>query len=77
MTQEAVIASAPDVIILADEEFGVTVDSVKARPGWDTIPAVINDRIVGIDPDIISRPGPRIVDALEQVGAAIYPERFE
>jgi iron complex transport system substrate-binding protein len=77
MTNEAVVAAAPDVMILADEEFGVTVDSVKARPGWDTIPAVSNNRIIGIDPDIISRPGPRIVDALEQLGVAIYPERFE
>jgi iron complex transport system substrate-binding protein len=77
MTQEAVIASAPEVIILADEESGVTIDSVKARPGWDVIPAVQNDRIYGIDPDIISRPGPRVIDALEQLGEAIYPERFE
>jgi iron complex transport system substrate-binding protein len=77
MTNEAVIASAPEVIILGDEEFGVTVESVKARPGWDTIPAVQNDRIHGLDPDIISRPGPRIVDALEQLAKLIYPERFE
>lgn len=77
MTQEAVIASAPDVIVLADEEFGVSIDSVKTRPGWDTMPAVQNDRIYAIDPDIISRPGPRIVDALEQLAQAIYPERFQ
>ena len=38
MTQEAVIASAPDIIILADEEFGVSIESVKARPGWDVDP---------------------------------------
>ena len=67
----------PDVIVLADEEFGVSIDSVKARPGWANIAAVKNNRIVAIDPDIISRPGPRIVDALEQLGKAIYPERFQ
>jgi iron complex transport system substrate-binding protein len=77
MTQEAIIASDPDVIVLADEEFGVSIDSVKARPGWANISAVKNNRIVAIDPDIISRPGPRIVDALEQLGKAIYPERFQ
>ena len=65
------------MIILADEEFGVTVESVEARPGWDVIAAVRDDRIYGIDPDIISRPGPRIVDALEQVARHIYPEAFE
>jgi iron complex transport system substrate-binding protein len=77
MTQEAIISANPDVIILADEEFGVTIDSVKARPGWDAIAAVQEDRIYGIDPDIISRPGPRIIDALEILAAHIYPERFE
>ncbi|MBI5287467.1 MAG: ABC transporter substrate-binding protein [Chloroflexi bacterium] len=76
MTQEAVIASNPAIIILADEEFGVTVESVKARPGWSAIEAVQNDRIFGIDPDIVSRPGPRIIDALEQLAKLIYPTRF-
>jgi len=76
LTQEAIIAADPDVIVLADEEFGVTIDSVKARPGWDAIAAVQNDRIYSVDPDIISRPGPRIVDALEQLASQVYPEQF-
>jgi iron complex transport system substrate-binding protein len=77
LTQEAIIAANPDVIVLADEEFGVTVDSVKARPGWDAIAAVRNDRIYGVDPDIISRPGPRIVDALELLASRFYPASAE
>lgn len=77
LTQEAIIAANPSVIVLADEEFGVTVDSVKARPGWAAIDAVKNDKIFGIDPSVISRPGPRIVDALETLAKAIYPERFK
>jgi iron complex transport system substrate-binding protein len=76
LTQEAIIAANPDVIVLADEGLSVTVESVKARPGWDAIAAVQNDRIYGIDPDIISRPGPRIVDALELLAETIYPEDF-
>jgi iron complex transport system substrate-binding protein len=76
LTQEAIIAANPDIIVLADEEFGVTIDSVKARPGWGVISAVQNDRIYGIDPDIISRPGPRIVDALEELARNFYPEVF-
>ncbi|MEX2227013.1 MAG: helical backbone metal receptor [Dehalococcoidia bacterium] len=77
LTQEAIIAANPDVIVLADEAFGVTIDSVRARPGWDAIAAVQNDRIYAINPDIISRPGPRIVDALEQLARDLYPEVFE
>lgn len=76
LTQEKIIADNPEVIVLADEEFGVTIDSVKARPGWSAISAVQNDRIYAVDPDIISRPGPRIVDALEQLAAQLYPNTF-
>jgi iron complex transport system substrate-binding protein len=77
LTQEAIISANPDVIVLADEAFGVTVESVRARPGWDAIAAVQNERIYPINPDIISRPGPRIVDALEQLARSLYPEVFE
>ena len=74
LTQEAIIAANPAIIVLADEEFGVTIDSVKARPGWNAIDAVRNDRIYAVDPDIISRPGPRIVDAIEELAGKFYPE---
>jgi iron complex transport system substrate-binding protein len=77
LTQEAIIAANPSVIVLADEEFGVTVDSVKSRPGWSAIDAVKNDKIVALNASVISRPGPRIVDALETLAKAIYPERFK
>lgn len=76
LTQEAIIDMNPEVIVLANEAFGVTIDSVKQRPGWDAIYAVQNDQIYGIDPNIISRPGPRIVDALEQLAAHFYPQVF-
>ena len=74
LTQEAIISANPQFIVLADEEFGVTIESVKARPGWDAIDAVKNDQIFVIDPDIISRPGPRIVDALEMLAEALLPQ---
>lgn len=77
LTQEAIIAENPDIIVLADEAFGVTIDSVKSRPGWDAIKAVRDDQIFSIDPDIISRPGPRIVDALEQLARSFYPQAFQ
>lgn len=76
LTQEAIINANPDVIVLGDEAFGVSVDSVKARPGWDAIDAVKHDRVYGVDPDVVSRPGPRIIDALEELAQKLYPERF-
>ena len=71
LTQEAIIAANPQVIVLADEPFGTTADSVKQRAGWQNIDAVRNNRVYAIDPDIASRAGPRIVDALEQIASFV------
>ena len=56
VTQEAVIARDPEIIIiLHPEEFG-------ARIGWSEIDAVKNNRVyMDIDQDHLMRPGPRIV----------------
>ena len=77
LTQEALIAANPEVVLLADAEFGATPEAVAARPGWDAVDAVINGRLYPVDPDLGNRPGPRIVDALEEVARLLYPDRFE
>ena len=77
LSQEAIIEANPEVIILGDAAGGETAETVKARPGWGSISAVKNSRIYVIDPDIVSRPGPRLVDALGTLAQALYPERFE
>lgn len=73
MSAEAIIAADPDVIILADEEAGESPQTVKGRAGWSDISAVKNERIYAIDPNIISRPGPRLVEALRTLAAYLYP----
>jgi iron complex transport system substrate-binding protein len=74
MTQEAIIAAAPNVIILADEGESESAETVSARPGWDAIPAVQEQRIYPVDPDIVNRPGPRVVEALETLSGLLYEE---
>lgn len=73
---EAVIVADPDVILLADSQFGATAEAVGARPGWSAIAAVRNGRVYPVDADVTNRPGPRIVDALEALAALMYPDRF-
>jgi iron complex transport system substrate-binding protein len=77
LSQEAIIEADPEVIILGDTAGGESPETVKARPGWGSISAVTNNRIYSVDPDIVSRPGPRLVDALETLAQMLYPERFE
>ena len=63
VSEETIIARAPQVILLPAGN-GFTADDVKARAGWENIPAVQNDRIYVIDDNLYSRPGPRIADVV-------------
>ncbi len=74
---EQVVATNPGVIVLGDSMFGVTPESVKARPGWDRLAAVKNDQIHPFDDNLVSRPGPRLVDGLEQLAKLLHPDLFQ
>lgn len=71
---EKLVAADPELIILGDSAYGVTADAVAKRPGWASISAVKNRKIVGIDDILVTRPGPRLADGLRLLVAAIHPE---
>lgn len=77
LSAEEIIAQNPDVIVLSDADFGITPESVKARPGWNVIAAVKNGAVYPISANLVSRPGPRVVDGLEQLAKLIHPELFK
>jgi len=74
---EQLIERNPDVYLTAQDMPDKTTESIKNREGYETINAIKNDRIYILDPNIISRPGPRIVDGLEIVAKSIHPELFK
>jgi iron complex transport system substrate-binding protein len=74
LSAEAIIAANPDVIVLADEGAGESATTVAARPGWSVIKAVQGHHVYAVNADIVSRPGPRIVDALRALEADLYPQ---
>jgi iron complex transport system substrate-binding protein len=76
ISAEQVVSANPDVMILSDFAYGVTVESVKARKGWDVIAAVKNNKVFPIDDNLVSRPGPRVVDGIEAAMKLIHPELF-
>lgn len=76
LSSEAVVEANPDVILMADADF-VAPSTVPQRAGWSGITAVVEDRIHPVDGDIMSRPGPRIVEGIESLAALFYPDRFE
>jgi iron complex transport system substrate-binding protein len=70
---EALVTAAPAVILLGDAAYGVTAEAVAARPGWGTIPAVVNGALRPIDGDLVSIPGPRIAEAFRAILAQLHP----
>jgi iron complex transport system substrate-binding protein len=74
MPVEKLIAADPELIILGDSAYGVTAEAVAARPGWDVMTAVRAEAIKPIDDIVVTRPGPRLVDGLRLLVAAIHPE---
>ncbi len=75
MSDEAVIARNPEVIFVGGHESAVDLEELRRRPGWARVSAVASGRVVVLeDTDIMSRPGPRIVDALEIMLRAMHPQ---
>ncbi|MCP2257038.1 iron complex transport system substrate-binding protein [Streptoalloteichus tenebrarius] len=68
LSAEHVVNANPDLIFLADME---TPQAVAARPGWQDLAAVRGGNVVSLDPDTASRWGPRVVELVRQVGAAV------
>ncbi len=62
---ESVIERNPDVIITS-EHTGIDLASLPKKPDWREIKAVRNNRLYVINANLVSRPGPRLVLALEQ-----------
>jgi len=72
LNAEVIIDANPDLIFLADTKCcAESAETVAVRPGWDVIAAVENGNVIEMDDDIASRWGPRIVDYLEAVAAAV------
>jgi iron complex transport system substrate-binding protein len=75
---EALLTRNPDVIILGDYTWGgVTPEDVYARTGWDGLTAVQTQQVYPFDDNLVSRPGPRLVDGLEAMASFLHPDLFE
>jgi iron complex transport system substrate-binding protein len=76
VASDVVRNAAPDVILASWCGKKVVPDRIRKRPGWDTIPAVINDRIVEIKSPLILQPGPAaLTDGLDAIVAALWSKQ--
>lgn len=72
LSKETALALNPDAIVLSESD-----DNGEPNEVFKNSRAVKNGRVYRVNADILSRPGPRLVDALEQIARDLHPERFE
>jgi iron complex transport system substrate-binding protein len=74
LSQEYILAAKPQIIFLADNEAadgGQSPAIVSKRPGWNQIPAVQDNEIIGLNDDIASRWGPRLPQLVAEIAKAV------
>lgn len=75
-SDEAALAARPEAIILPTGGSMGAANSTVAGPLRNS-PAALKDRVYKINDDHLSRPGPRLVDGLEEMAGALHPEAFK
>jgi iron complex transport system substrate-binding protein len=74
ISDEEVIRRNPSLILAPDEPDPQELRKrVSARPGWHNIEAVKDGRFAFLNADRLSRPGPRLIEGMEEVAQALQP----
>jgi iron complex transport system substrate-binding protein len=71
-SMEQLVKDDPHVYLIASEA-GVSLKDIEKRPGFSELTAAKEGRVYVIDSDILSRPGPRVVQGLEALVRALHP----
>lgn len=74
---EQLVVANPAIIILGDAAYGETPEKVAQRPGWGTLLAIQTGQVFPFDDNLVSRPGPRLVDGLEALARLLHPGVFK
>lgn len=73
---EALIESDPDVYVIQEGPMNRSPSSPADRSHFSVLKAVREGRVLKVDEQVFSRPGPRSVDAVETLAAFLHPELF-
>lgn len=76
VTEEVAVATNPDVILTCVSYLPDPVDEIVNREGWGDVAAVKNGAVYQLDDESSNQPNHRIVKALREMAAAVYPEVY-
>jgi iron complex transport system substrate-binding protein len=74
LSEEFVLNARPDVIVGG---WGTAYDPARLlalHPAWANVPALRDGRVYSLDPDLVLRPGPRLLEAARQMARLLHPE---
>lgn len=73
ISEENIIQANPDVIFFA-KAVPELEKTIRGRSGWDKIAAIRDGKVIGLDDNLLARPGPRITKALVDMAKSLYPD---
>ncbi len=77
LSMETVLKEDPEVLIFPSGEVETVPRSEQQQwRRWDSLSAVKHQRFHEVSSSLLNRPGPRVVDGLEQLARAIHPDAF-
>ena len=74
VTDEAVVAANPDIIITNQNWDGYDYTEILSRDGWDAIDAVKNNAVYQVDANATSRASQNVVEGIKEIAQIINPE---
>lgn len=76
---EQILSRNPEILFLGDTASPISPqspDTVRRRPGWNTLKAVRAGRVYPVQSVRLTRASPRLVEGLEEIARLAHPERF-
>lgn len=71
LSREHILETDPDVLIILDGSAPPVHDLLTTYPEWQRLAAVRHGAVHVLDPNVVTRPGPRIMQGLELLVAAM------
>ena len=76
LNEEFVLTRKPEVIFGAFGEGYDPAQLLEHHPTWGIVPAVRDGRVYGLNPDLVLRPTPRLLEGIRQMALHLHPGLF-
>lgn len=73
---EQLVKDQPEVYLGTLSSIGAATTLAK-RPGYGAIAAITSNRVFSLSDNLVSRPGPRVVEGVREIAKALHPDLFK